>query len=135
MITGIWKGVTLICGNKCHEDNQEMYVREISLEEEKARDKKVYLRGKPDYAFYCCPKYNPDARSDDENACFNRISVAEMEKAMNAVCDKIEQEEEENGAAFIKNYRFETKAAEYKVLEARGEQLVLQVLAKKAKNK
>ena len=42
MITGIWKGVTLICGNKCHEDNQEMYVREISLEEEKAREKEAF---------------------------------------------------------------------------------------------
>ncbi len=135
MIAGIWKGVSLICGNPNHEENQEMYVREISLEEEKSRDKKLYLKGKPDYAFYCCPKYSPDARDEDESACFNRISVAEMEKAINMICDKIEQDEEECGAAFIKNYKFETKAAEYKVLESKGERLVLQVLAKKAKKR
>ncbi len=133
MITGIWKGVTLICGNPNHAENQQMYVREISLEEEKSRDKKLYLKGKPDYAFYCCPKYNPDAREEDEKACFNRISVAEMEKAMNIICDKIEEDEETCGAAFIKNYRFSTKVADYKVLEAKGESLVLQVLAKKAR--
>lgn len=135
MITGFWKGVTLICGNSFHEENQEMYIREISLEEEKARDKKLYLKGKPDYAFYCCPKYNPDAREEDELACFNRISVAEMEKAINMICDKIESDEEECGTSFIKNYKFETKAAEYKVLESKDDRLVLQVLAKKAKQK
>ena len=135
MITGFWKGVTLIRGNPFHEENQEMYIREISLEEEKARDKKAYLKGKPDYAFYCCPKNNPDAREEDELACFNRISVAEMEKAINMICDKIENDEEECGTAFIKNYKFETKAAEYKVLESKEDRLVLQVLAKKARKR
>lgn len=133
MITGIWRGVTMVCGNPYHEDCQEMYVREMSLEEEKSRDKKQYLHGKPDYAFYCCPKYNPDARRDDERACFNRISVAEVEKALNIICDKIEEDEAETGASFIKNYRFETKVAEYKVLESKDDMLKLQVLAKKAK--
>ena len=132
MITGIWKGVKLICGNPRHEPDQEMFVREMSLEEEKSRDKKVYLHGKPDYAFYCCPKYDPNMREDDESACFNRVSVAEMEKALDVLSDKIQTDMDENGTAFIKNYRFSTKAADYKVLEHKGDNLVLQVLNKKA---
>ena len=121
MITGIWKNAVLVCGNPDHDEEQAMIVREMSLEEEKSREKKHYERGEPDKAFYCCPKYNPDARKGDEHACFNRISVAEMEKALKIVCDKIETDEEENGTAFIKNYKFETKNAMYKVLETKGD--------------
>lgn len=137
MITGIWKNVVLVCGNPDHEEEQPMIVREMSLEEEKSREKKHYEMGEPDKAFYCCPKYNPDARKGDEHACFNRISVAEMEKALNIVCDKIETDEEENGAAFIKNYKFETKNAMYKVLETKGDfdYIKLMVILKSALDK
>lgn len=138
MITGIWKNAVLVCGNPDHDEEQTMIVREMSLEEEKSREKKHYERGEPDKAFYCCPKYNPDARKgSDEHACFNRISVAEMEKALNLVCDKIEADEEENGTAFIKNYKFETKNAMYKVLETKGDfdYIKLMVILKSALDK
>ena len=133
MISGIWKDVKLICGNPEHGDQQlEMYIRQTTLEQEKAEDKKKYLHGKPDYAFYCCPHYDPESRSDDERPCFNRCSVGEIEKAMNMLSEKIEHDEETNGTSFIKNYKFSTKAADYKVKEAKGRSLVLQVIAHKA---
>lgn len=127
-ISGFWKGKHFICGNPAHEEGQELVPREMSLEEEKAREKKVYLHGVPDKAFFACPKYNPNARKDDEKACFCHISVAEATKAIGIISSKVAQDEDELGACFLKNFSFHTKVASYKVIEAKENNGYLKIL-------
>lgn len=115
MITGMWKNVVLVCGND-HEEEQEMYIRQTEED-----------------AFYACPKYNPENRTPDERPCMNRISVAEMEHVLDAISEKIQQDEEDGGMCFLKNYAFETKVGKYKILEHQDGLLKIQVLNKKAR--
>lgn len=115
MITGMWKNLRIICGND-HDEPQEMYVRQTEED-----------------AFYCCPKYSPENRDEFERPCMNRISVAEVEKALDMIDKKIQDEEEQAGQAFVKNYKFSTRVCTCKVLEANGLDLTLRMLNKKAK--
>ena len=115
MISGMWKNVVLVCGND-HEIPQEMYVRQTDKD-----------------AFYACPKYYPENRDPDERPCMNRISVAEMEHMLEVISEKIQQDEEEGGMCFLKNFTFETKVGKYKVLEHNADVLKIQVLNKKAR--
>lgn len=115
MITGMWGTLELICGNK-HDEPQKMYIRKTE-----------------DDVFYCCPKYLPENRDEFERPCMNHLSVAEVEKLTDLISEEIQRQEEENGAAFIKNRRFHTRIADYRVLESTDEKLVVEALLKTAK--
>ena len=115
MITGMWKNIRLVCGNPAH----------CSLET-------MFLRQTPEDVFYACPKYNPENREANEKPCMNRISIYETEKMLDLLSDKIQREEENHGSFFAANYRFETRTAKYLVLRHTPDELVIQVLNKRA---
>ena len=116
MITGLWKNVRLICGNPAHESHEIMELRQT-----------------PTDVFYACPKYYPQNREPDEKPCMNRISVGEVEKMLDLLAEKIQEEEADNGSFFAKNYRFETRIGKYKVLQCSDVLLSVKVLNKRAR--
>ena len=129
MITGLWKNVRLICGNPAHESHEIMELRQT-----------------PTDVFYACPKYYPQNREPDEKPCMtrfslsvpyrpcmNRISVGEVEKMLDLLAEKIQEEEADNGSFFAKNYRFETRIGKYKVLQCSDVLLSVKALNKRAR--
>lgn len=117
-ISDMLSGLTLVCGN-CHKERQIMYLKETE-------------DGEP---FHVCPKYSPENREEYEQPCMNRISTTELEHMVEALSDKIQEEEDEGNVFFPKNYKFETKVAEYKVIEFSDEKRVIQAMNKRAKVK
>ena len=111
--TDFLRGLRLICGNG-HAEEQEMYLKESD-------------KGDP---FYACPKYYPENRGCGEPACMNHISVTEVERMADALADKFEEEEEDGGMFFARNYRFQTRVATYRVLEFTDTCKKIQVLNK-----
>lgn len=115
MITGLWKNVRLVCGNPAHSSHEYMFLRETGED-----------------VFYACPKYNPENRDSSEKPCMNRISIAEAEKMLENLSEKIQQEEENHGAFFANNYRFETRIGKYRVMNHSPEDLIIMALNKRS---
>ena len=115
MITGMWKNMRLICGNPAHSSTETMFIRQTAED-----------------VFYACPKYSPENRTMGEKPCMNRISIHEAEKMLEKLSDKIQEEEENLGSFFAANYRFETRTARYRVLKQTPDELIIQVLNKRA---
>jgi hypothetical protein len=93
----------------------------------------MYIRQTEDDAFYACPKYYPENREPDEQPCMNRISVTEMEHVLDALSEKKQEDEEDGGECYLKNYAFATRIGKYKVLEEKEGLLKIQALNKKAR--
>lgn len=119
MITGAWDNLTLICGAKHATDD------EIEM---------VYKQTETDL-FYACPKYYPENRGEDECPCMNRISIAEAEKMLSVITDKIEAEEEAGNVFFPENYRFKTTIGEYKIKVFNDKEKRIVAFNKRAKNR
>lgn len=82
MIENIWSKVHIYCGNHGENHGIKMVPHEQS---QLAR-----FGGGIGSMFYACPKYYPQNREKDEKACYNRISISEMEEMINYISDKIE---------------------------------------------
>ena len=63
----------------------------------------------------------------------NRISVTEMEHVLDTISEKIQEDEENGGMCFLKNFAFETKVGKYKVLDDKEGCLRIRALNKRAR--
>ncbi len=81
MIQNIWNKITIYCG--CHEQDHSIKMLPH------APSDATMVNGETSM-FYSCPKYYPENRAQTERACFNRLSIADYEKMVNHICEKLE---------------------------------------------
>lgn len=82
MIENIWKKIHIYCGNHGDDYSIKMVPHEQS--------QLLRFGGGSGSIFYACPKYYAENRNPDETACFNRISITELEEMVEYISDQIE---------------------------------------------
>ena len=81
MISNIWNQIRICCG--CHGKETVMMMPHDGSEASAQG-------GKTGSIFYSCPRYYPENRSENERACFNRISIAEYEELVLKISSVLE---------------------------------------------
>lgn len=116
-IENSWQNITPVCG---HHKGERVEMR---------------INQGPHSMFYSCPKYYPENRGKDEQACNNRINLIEYQKMVDKLMGKIAESAVSGGTIDLTNYTWNSKGITYKVLEQHGDKLVVEILNVRAMRK
>ena len=114
MITNSWQNTHLFCIYR-HETPVEMVLQSGQT------------------VFYACPKYDLEQLGENERRCNNRLSIADFDKALEHIHQKLQEAEENDEFYNLTNYRWKTnKNIEFVVLKHEGDSIDLGVINWKA---
>ena len=113
MIKNLWKNTKFCCGYR--HDPVEMIFND---------------RGET--LFYSCPKYYPENRTSEEQACPMRLNTVDAEAIIGMLSDKIESDIKKGIDMNYTGYTFKYRQIEVEVLEYSPDKIRVQILNKKA---
>lgn len=114
MIKNLWKNTCFCCGYR-HETPVEMMFND---------------RGES--LFYSCPKYYPQNRTPEEQACPNRMTTIDAEGIINKFSEIIENDLANNKDVNYTGFMFKYKTIDVKIINYSPDKIKIQVINKKA---
>lgn len=93
---------------------------------------KMSYNSGPHSLFYSCPKYYPDNRNENEQACPMRINMVDAEAVLEKLSAYIEDDWANDIERDYTNFEFDYKSVHVKVLEYHDGHFKLNIFNKKA---
>ena len=108
MIKNLWNNIHLYCG--CHNELVPMHFHDGAANREAGVDTLS--------AFYACPKYDPENRKYGEKPCMNRMTVEDMEKAVEVLSSVLEDAQAKGDLVNLEGFAWRSnKDIEYRVVK------------------
>lgn len=114
MITGLWKGIKLVCGNHTVDNDSEY--------------PELIIQSGPYSMFYACPKGDEINREFGELPCYNRINLIDYEKMLEHISSMIIDAEQNDESVCLKNHKWKDKSRFYEIISHKNDIIVVKMV-------